>query len=96
MKIELEASDLAAIAAAVVDEIARRESLSETLPSSRLGYPEREAANLLGLPWYALRNARRRGEIGGRRIGRSVVYSRAALLSWLATGDDRDAERLNA
>ena len=51
MKIELDPSDLAAIAAAVVDEIARREPLASPLPSNRLGAP---GAKGLAAAWLAI------------------------------------------
>jgi hypothetical protein len=87
MKLDVDPADLAPIVkAALVEVLAERERLGDT---ERLGYPEPEAACLLGLAAHQLRDARRRGEIDGRRIGRSVVYSRAALLAWLDSDGGR-------
>jgi hypothetical protein len=81
MRFDLDPTDLAPlIRVALVEVLAERDRLGDT---ERLGYPEPEAARLLGLAAHQLRDARRRGEITGRRIGRSVVYSRSALLAWL-------------
>jgi hypothetical protein len=83
MKLDLDPSDLAPIVeAAVLGVIAKRDDLGD-----RIGFPEQEAARLIGCRSYVLRDARRRGEISGRRIGRSVFYSRRALIAWLEGGD---------
>jgi hypothetical protein len=49
----------------------------------RLGYPEAEAAQRLGIAKHVLADARRRGEIKARRCGKQMVYSRDALLRFL-------------
>jgi hypothetical protein len=82
----MDPDDLAAIAAAVADELARRGQQASKLADDRLAYSEREAAAALGVPWYTLRNARLAGEISGRRLGRGHVYGRVELLAWLADG----------
>jgi hypothetical protein len=66
------------VEATVKAAVARHDELGD-----RLGYPEQEAARLLGIKPYVLRDARYRGEIKGRRVGRSHIYSRAALVRWL-------------
>ena len=79
MKLDLEPADLEPIVAAAVDAVlARREQLGD-----RIGFPEAEAAQLLGIRKHVLRDARLRGEISGRKVGRSYVYSRGAILRWL-------------
>ncbi len=79
MKIDLHPDDLAPIVAAAVDVvIARRDELGD-----RLGYPEAEAARLLGVRKHVLRDSRLRGEISARRVGRGYIYSRTALVRWL-------------
>lgn len=83
MNLSLAPADLQAIARAVADELVRRGAVAEKLPPDRIAYPEREAASAIGVAWYTLRNARLAGEISGRRVGRSIVYSRAALVKWL-------------
>jgi hypothetical protein len=49
----------------------------------RLGYPEAEAAALLGVERHTLRDCRLRGEITGRLIGKRIVYGRAELVRFL-------------
>jgi hypothetical protein len=65
---------------AVLDEL----WANEAMLGNRLGYPEAEAAALLGIPRHVLRDARLRGEILGRTVGRKILYSRESLLNFLA------------
>lgn len=51
--------------------------------SDRLAYSEAEAAALLGVQRYVLRDARLRGEIVGCRIGKGIRYEREELLDFL-------------
>ncbi len=81
MKLDLEADDLRPLVRAVVAEILG--SLPDLAPE-RLAFPEVEAAQLLGLPSHRLREARRRGELKGTRVGRAIVYQRGELLRYLA------------
>jgi excisionase family DNA binding protein len=60
--------------------------------SGRLAYPEREAAALLGVPYYVLRDARKRGRIKGQKAGRKWLYGREELQRFLS-GDAGDEER---
>lgn len=41
----------------------------------RFAYTEKEAAQLLGVPQHVLRDARYRGELSGKRLGKKVMYS---------------------
>ena len=82
---KLDATDIADLAPvireaarAAIDELQGAEA---RLDGQRLGYPEAEAAALLGLPQHVLRDARRRGELKARRVGKKFVYSRAALVA---------------
>jgi hypothetical protein len=84
---KLDASDIQelepvirAAVVAVLDELRANEA---TL-GNRLAYPEAEAAALLGIPRHVLRDARLRGEIVGRTVGRKILYSRDALLKFLS------------
>lgn len=85
MRLDLDPDDLEPVVAAAVDAVlAKRHELGD-----RLGYPEQEAARLLGVKPYVLRDARYRGEIAGRKVGRSYVYSQRALLAWLESDSGR-------
>jgi len=53
----------------------------------RLGYTEAEAAALLGVRPYVLRDARLRGEVHARKIGKRYIYPRAELLRYLGEGE---------
>jgi hypothetical protein len=85
MNLSLAPADLSAIAAAVAEEIERRGAIAAKLADERIAYRERDAAAAIGVDWYTLRNARLAGEIVGRKVGRSFVYSRRTLLAWLET-----------
>lgn len=86
---KLDTSDIAdlrpLIAEAVRTTLAELQAQEAKL-ASRLGYPESEAAGLLGIPRHVLRDARLRGEITGRLIGKKIVYSRDVLQRFLADG----------
>ncbi len=49
----------------------------------RLGFSEPEAASLLGIARHRLRDARLRGEIKARLVGKSYLYSRQSLVGFL-------------
>ena len=49
----------------------------------RLGFTEREAAALIGVAPHVLADARRRGEIVAKRVGKKMIYSRQTLLAYL-------------
>jgi len=49
----------------------------------RLWFPESESAALLGLPAHRLRDCRRRGEIVGSKVGKTIGYERGELLRFL-------------
>ena len=71
------------IKAIVADVLAELRQADRKLEGARLGYPEHEAAALLGLPKHVLRDCRLRGEIVAHRVGRRYVYSRDALRRFL-------------
>jgi hypothetical protein len=74
------------IRAVVEQTIARLDQAREALPDGKLAYSEAEAARLLSLHPHQLRDARLRGEIEASvGPGRKILYSRADLLSYLAT-----------
>ncbi len=54
-----------------------REELTKHV--ERLAYSEREAADLLGISYWTLRELRIKGKVKARRMGRSFIYSRKAL-----------------
>jgi Helix-turn-helix domain len=84
---KLDASDFTElrlfISEAVKATLAQLEADDARLPTDRIGYSEAEAAGLLGLQRHQLRDARLRGEITARRIGKGYRYGRAALVRFL-------------
>jgi hypothetical protein len=84
--VKLDASDIAdlrplidAAVRSTVDAI----RASEAKLGDKLGFTEAQAAQAMGLPQHVLGDARRRGEISARRIGKKYVYSRTALVAFL-------------
>ena len=67
------------IVAAAIEQIQEQRAML----ADRLAYPEPEAAALLGMESYVLRDARLRGELVGSRVGKRVLYARAELLRFL-------------
>ena len=86
---KLDASDIAdlrpVIAAAVRATLEEIRSDEQKL-NGRLGFPEAEAASLLGLERHVLRDCRLRGEIAARKCGKKMVYSRETLIRFLSDG----------
>jgi hypothetical protein len=56
---------------------------SESKLADRLGFTEAEAAALLGVARHVLRDARLRGEIKARLLGKKYVYSKTTLVAFL-------------
>jgi len=83
MHLTLSEADLRPIVQAVVDEVLERTQAERAGFGGRLGFTEPEAAALLGVKPHVLRDARLRGEIVARRVGKRYLYSRAALLGFL-------------
>jgi hypothetical protein len=57
---------------------------------ARLSFSEKEAADLLGVKPYVLRDARRRGEVKATKIGRKVAYTPRQLESYLDRENEGD------
>lgn len=87
MKIDLEAADLQPLVQQIVREVIDQREADDAKLNGRLGYTEAEAAGLLGVQPHVLRDARRRGEIHAKLVGKRYIYSRAAILAWLASED---------
>jgi hypothetical protein len=84
MRIEVgDISDLRPLLVAVVNETVERIRIDEAKLNGRLGFTESEAAAAIGVAKHVLRDARLRGEVRGRKVGKSFVYSKAELLRYL-------------
>ena len=57
--------------------------------SGRLAFTEPEAAALLGVKPYVLRDCRRRGELVGAKVGSKILYAHDELIRFL----DRQKEK---
>lgn len=83
MRLEINPDDIRPIVAAAVEAVLARRAAGESQLGPRLGFPEAEAAQLLGIEQHVLRDARLRGEINAVRLGRQWIYSRETLLKFL-------------
>ena len=83
---KLDASDLddlrplidAAVRATIEQVQAEQAKLGD-----RLGFDEATAAEAIGVPKHVLRDARLGREIHGRKVGKKIVYTRSALVTFL-------------
>jgi len=84
---KIEANDIAdlqpLITAAVRATLIEIRAASAQVDAGRIGYLEQEAADLLGIAKHVLADARRRGSIKARRVGKAYVYSRSTLVEYL-------------
>ena len=84
MEIKIDPSELRPVIEATVAEVLAQREADEARIGDRLWVAESTAAAaLLGLPVHRLRDARRRGEIVGSKIGKTIGYERAELLRFL-------------
>lgn len=83
MKIDFDFEDIRPLIEVTVTEVLARLEEDDARLNGRLWFPEAEAAGLLGLPAHRLRDCRRRGEIVGSKIGKTIGYERGELLRFL-------------
>ena len=82
-----EDSDIREIANAIVTEMSLGQLGNGGDSSERLGYTEFEAAELIGVAKHVLRDARYRGEIFAKLVGKKYIYSRESLIEFLRSID---------
>jgi hypothetical protein len=83
MHIAFDPGDLRPLIEHVVSETIERLESERAKLNGRLGYSEPEAAALLGVERHVLRDARLRGEIAARKIGKRIIYERDELIRFL-------------
>ena len=83
MKITFEDTDLRPLIEREVAETVERLEDERAKLGNRLGYPEAEAAALLGVARHTLRDCRLRGEIEGRLVGKKIIYFRDELIRFM-------------
>jgi hypothetical protein len=83
LKIEFDRETLRPLVNLAVAEALERMETERAKLNGRLAFTEPEAAALLGVKPYVLRDCRRRGELQGARVGSKIVYTRADLLAFL-------------
>jgi hypothetical protein len=83
MELKFDADDLRPLVRLVVSETINRLESERAKFDGRLAFTEPEAAALLGVKSYVLRDCRRRGELEGSKVGSKIVYTRPDLLEFL-------------
>ncbi len=83
MEFRFEAEDLRPLVRLVATETIARLEAERAKLDSQLAFTEPEAAALLGVKPYVLRDCRRRGELDGSKVGSKIVYTRVDLLAFL-------------
>lgn len=83
MKIDFDSSDLRPLITEIVAEVRAQDDADQAKVNGRLAYRECEAAALLGVASHTVRDARRRGELTGSKVGKYIVYTRDELLELL-------------
>ncbi len=83
LKIQFDQDDLRPLVHLAVAEALDRMEEERAKLNGRLALTEPEAAALLGVKPYVLRDCRRRGELQGSKIGSKIVYARPDLLAFL-------------
>jgi hypothetical protein len=85
---KLDASDIVELAPvirevvqATIDELKSNSGLLGA--TDRIALTEEEAAQAIGVQRFRLRDARLRGEVVGRKVGRIVCYERGELVRFL-------------
>jgi len=66
-----------------VVEVLHQHAADEARLGDQIGLTEPKAAALIDVQQHVLRDARRRGEISARLVGKKYVYERAELLRFL-------------
>lgn len=83
---KLEANDIADLKP-IIDHVVRTVMneirVDEAKLGDRIGYSESEAASLLGVARHVLADARRRGEIKAKKVGKEFRYLRSQLVAYL-------------
>jgi len=83
MKVEFDADDLQPLVESVVDTVLQRVDSAHSKLCERLSFTEAEAADLMGVEKYVLRDCRLRGELQGTQIGKRICYTREELTKFL-------------
>lgn len=84
---KLDASDIPDLRPVIVEVVravlAEIEAGKHRLNGEQLGYSEGEAAELLDVKRHVLRDARLRGEVRARKLGKEFRYEKNELLRFL-------------
>ena len=83
MRIQLDQQDIEPLVHLAVAEAMNRLEEERAKFSGRLAFTEPEAAALLGVKPYVLRDCRRRGELQAAKVGSKIVYTRTDLVEFL-------------
>ncbi len=88
LQIQFDEDALRPLVHLAVAEVIERMEADRAKLSGRLAFTEAEAAALLGVKPYVLRDCRRRGELHGAKVGSKIVYTRTDLVEFLERQKD--------
>lgn len=83
MKLEIDDSTLESLIERVVVTALARVEADQAKVDGRLAFTESEAAAVIGVRPHVLRDARRRGELQGVRVGKRILIEREELNRFL-------------
>ena len=84
MNLHIDPEELRPVIEATVAEVLAQRDADQAKLGDRLGFTESESASLMGVAQHVLRDARRRGEISARLVGKKYIYARSEILQFLA------------
>ena len=76
-------SELRPVLTEVVQQVLREVQAEQQKYGDQIAFSEAKAAAMIEVKPHVLRDARRRGEIEGVRVGKSIRYTREALDAYL-------------
>jgi hypothetical protein len=79
MQVAFDRADLKPLVEAVIAELVDRLAPMD----DRMAVDEQEASRLFSVKPHVLRDARLRGELKGRKLGKKIVYSRKELARFI-------------
>ncbi|MEQ8786244.1 MAG: helix-turn-helix domain-containing protein [Pirellulaceae bacterium] len=83
MKVEFNGQELAPLIEQIVQVTIEQLNSQQCKLNGRIGFTEREAAELLGVQQHTLRDCRLRGEISAKKMGSRYVYAAETLRKYL-------------
>ena len=85
MELKLNPAELTPIIRQTIEETLAEVGPTNDKLAGRLAFTEAEAAELMGIERYVLRDARLRGEIDGSKVGKMIIYEPDVLREFITS-----------